>query len=244
MNKARKLTAQNGCRYYPRPTEPLVNEWLRPTCKQRTFRAPRQLARNRWEHGTRRFQDAAWERLKERQAKELLALGGVTGKAEYVYDYDPFDGDVIETKQPWGRRWLDYVPLHGSREYYVARGDDSPCYDRGYFVPGWTFDERLDYYRRMGMPRHDAWERARNAVLQAAHDYLKRDNGEVHFVVTIDGEEYVDSYGRPDDGEYINCDDPQDVLELVAEIEGLKWIIEKVTAERAELGAGQVGPRE
>lgn len=244
MNKARKLTAQNGCRYYPRPTEPLVNEWLRPTCKQRTFRAPRQLARNRWEHGTRRFQDAAWERLKERQAKELLALGGVTVKAEYVYDYDQFDEDMIETKRPWGRRWLDYVPLRGSREYYVARGEDSPCYDRGYFVPGWTFDERLENYRRMGMPRHDAWERARNAVLQAAHDYLKRDNGEVHFVVTIDGEEYVDSYGRPDDGEYINCDDPQDVLELVAEIEGLKWIIERVTAERAELGAGQVGPRE
>ena len=52
----------------------------------------------------------------------------------------------------------------------------------------------------------------------------------------------MDSYGRPD--EHIDCNDPQDVLELVAEVKGLKWIIERVTAERAELAAGQVGPKE
>lgn len=243
MNRRQKHAKSGGG--WQRPTEPLVNEWLRPSFYKRKWTAPRQLSWNKWEHGTRRFQDAAWKRLKERQASELLALGGVEVKAEYIYDYDPFDEDVIENSEPYGRRWLDYVPLHGSHKYYVARGTASrPCDDRGYFVPGWTFDERLDYYRRTGMPRHDAWECARNAVLQAAHNHLKRENSEVHFVVTVDGEEYVDSYGRLDDSEYIDCDDPQDVLELVAEIEGLKWIIEKVTAERAELAAGQVGPKE
>jgi hypothetical protein len=240
MNKARKLTKRNGCRCYTRPSEPLINEWLRPVVRRRVWRSPRDLAWNKWEHGKRRFQEAHWIREARKQAEHLLELGNVTVKASYIYDF-PYDGyGEIVQREPAGRRWLDYVPLQGSREYRVARGDDYPANDTAYFVPEFPFSERLDYHCRIGMPRHDAWEAARLAVLDAAHKHLSSDTQEIHVVIVVDGEEYYNCCSWSD--EPIDPDDKLEALELVASVEGLDWIIRSVEAERAELTAGQVGP--
>lgn len=225
---------------YTRPSEPLVNEWLRPVTKWRNWHNPRDLTWNKWEHGKRRFQEAHWKREARKQAERLLELGNVTVKAGYIYDFQ-YDGyGLIVKREPTGKRWLDYVPLIGRREYSVARGGDCPCEDVAYFVPEFPFSERADYYRRMGMSKHDAWEAARLAVLDAAHEHLNSDILEIHVVITVGNEEYYNCClwtNKP-----IDVNDKQEVLELVASAEGLNWIICSVEAERAELTAGQVGP--
>lgn len=240
MNKTRKMIARTGSLYYIRPSEPLTNEWLRPAVKQRNWRSPRDLAWNKWEHGKHRVQEAHWKRKARKQAERLLQLGNVTVKASYVYDlpYDDY-GDIVRRK-PAGKRWLDYIPLQGRHEYYVARGEDCPCEDTGYFVPEFPFSERLDCYRRAGMAKHDAWEAARLAVLDAAHKHLSSDIQEIHVIITVDDEEYYNCSSWSEKPVYV--DDKREVLEFIASVEGLQWIIDEVEAERAELAAGQVGP--
>lgn len=239
MNRRQKQVKRGGG--YTRPSAPIQNEWLVPVYRQRPFKVrAKGLVWNKWEYGQSRFRDAAWERCRKASAARLLELGGVTVEAEAIYDFHYEDYGEIVSREPLARRWLDYVPLVGSREYRVANGDDYPSRYVAYFVPDWAFDDRLDYYRRSGMPRHDAWECARTDVLEAAHKHLRNDATEISVTVCVDGEEYLHTVAWTE--EYLDTSDPQDVLEFVTKIEGLDWIIRKVETERSELAAGQVGP--